>query len=308
MKSSIILGFWESCSFVWKDSSMMNFVLEELKGSDEDIFNKHFGEKVNKNKKNNNISKIKKNSEQCKINYNTNNKASCSLNSICDDDGIEEIELTKDEWDRIVKEIISRCEKAVLDTLKSVNLEMNDINKVIMIGGSCQIKEMSSAMEKLFGKEKIVNSEGVGKQQAVAMGACLEADRIANSKNMYSIEESSLIPIGIEASFNDESFIYPLIKLDQQPPYEKTVPIKTVLNHQKTFDIKLYKGESEKVKENNYITTFKLDNLPNKNAGEVEANLTVKYTGGKLEVTGFVTTPKGYENSTKKTVSVEVKM
>jgi len=84
----------------------------------------------------------------------------------------------------LFSDITEKCEEAVDKTLESCNLTPNDIKKVIMIGGSCQISNISNILKKKFG-DKLVHGEGVGKQQAVAVGGAIEAFRVGNNVDFY---------------------------------------------------------------------------------------------------------------------------
>ena len=142
------------------DNAICQYILNELKEDNEDIYEKCFDKKVNATKRNNNINKLKFNAEQSKIVYNTDGKGYCSLNGIYKDEDDEtiEIKIPQELCDKIIKEIVNKCKETINKALKETNLKANDISQVIMIGGSCQIKEMSDTMKEMFG-DMIVNKK-----------------------------------------------------------------------------------------------------------------------------------------------------
>jgi len=137
----------------------------------------------------NRFAKLKAKAEQVKVAYNTHNHASCSLDEIYNGDYSIEFDIEKQFWDDLINKVVCRCKESIFNGLKKANLTSKDITKVIMIGGTCQIPQISTLIEEIFGKNKLVHSESIGKQQAVASGACIEAYRIKNHGDYYILDD-----------------------------------------------------------------------------------------------------------------------
>lgn len=169
------------------DDAIYKYVLNELKENYKDIYEEYFGD----GKRNNNINKLKINAERAKIDFSIDRKGYCSLNGIYkDEDGSTiENEIPKELWDKTVKVIVNKCKELVNKALEESKLIASDLNQVIMIGGSCQIKDVSDTMEEMFGDDKIVNNKIVGRQHAVTIGVSIDAFVRANNMDVYSIEK-----------------------------------------------------------------------------------------------------------------------
>jgi len=262
---------------------------------------------------------LKKNSEEAKINYNNGGSGSLSFSGICvdDDDEAIEIEITKEFWNETIKEITDKCKKTVEECLRKANKTKDQIDNVIMIGGTSKIREVSDYVDTVFGKEKRVCGQGVQMQLAVATGACIEAYRkkammdaykLKDDKEMekflkqvkekikYELKEVCPFPLGI-GLYNEQKghFVSNLIKASQKIPFEKTLTnLGTAKDKQDSAYFPIYQGEEEKQLEKNLITKFIIDNLPILPRGQVKFDLTFSYDSeGLVKVSATVAEPKG---------------
>ncbi len=98
-----------------------------------------------------------------------------------DTDGIARIDLTRDDFERVVQRLLTRAIMLVEQALAGVNLQPSDIEHVVLVGGSTRIPKVKTALEKFFGKAP----KSCGNvDEAVALGAALFAKKSARIREV----------------------------------------------------------------------------------------------------------------------------
>jgi len=301
------------------DNAICQFVFRKLQCEDseeidEDLVNIYKKAFKGKNAKTNqsNLCKLKARAEQAKIDYNTHNHVGAvKLDGIYEDENGEsmEIPIEDDFWDETIKGIAERSRETIERTLKEAKLKKEEINRVIMIGGSCQIKEVGQVLED-FGVNNICSSEAVGKQLAVTFGGALEAFRIKhnavgdNGKPLYKIIETCPFGLDIEVVVDGGKLITSLIKSNDEIPKTEQFLIKTTDDNQVSFAFILYEEDKKEYgdfgavpQDKKPISRFELCGLPKRPKNEVTALFTMVYQEDYIvKINVKVIEPKGYEH------------
>ena len=190
--------------------------------------------------------------------------------------GNDEFEITRAEFEFRAKPLIDRTMEIVLRLLKNTNVQVEQVDEVVLIGGSSRIPCIRDRLEVLFGKDKI--SERIHPDEAVARGATIRAHQIMDSNDidllfeegvpdLSSAEALDFIPddlvisdcipmaIGIR-QFDDTMSI--LFNKNQPYPCKKTRKYKTAgLTKKMTFQI--YQGDSMFYYHNKLICSFDVE-------------------------------------------------
>jgi len=171
----------------------------------------------------------------------------------------------------------------VEETLKRAGKTKEEIDNVIMIGGTSQIKEITNYIAQQFGSEKIIAGNIVDRQLAVATGACIEAFRLVTkslSKNdnaglveLYDISEVSPMPLGLRVMRNGRESISTLIKASQKIPFDASKTYNNSVDNQRACSFSIYQGEEDVPLPENLITTFCITNIPELPMRDVEFKL-----------------------------------
>lgn len=188
----------------------------------------------------------------------------------------EEFDITRAEFERRAKKLIDKTIMIVTRLLEKTNMTTEQVDEVVLIGGSSRIPCIRHRLEELFGAEKI--SEKIHPEEAVARGATMRAMTI-NSKNdvsllfesgmpdLESLEALDAIPDGIVISdcipmaigirqYNDKMSV--LFKKNQPYPCKKERKYTTAGNQTKMLSFQVYQGDSEYYYDNKLICGFEV--------------------------------------------------
>ena len=255
------------------DNALARFAKRTLAKEYPDEFEELFGDDVNAGKKNNYMNKLKYACEQAKINMSTIGSASIAVSSLNTDIEIDDIEIDKTFWENTLQGISVTCMKTVEGSLERAKLTKDDIDKVIMIGGSSRIKEVAKEVDKFFDGNKMVKNKKVEKQEAVTIGASILAHLLNIKTDSYEIDEVCPLSLGIEVAGHK---IQNLIEASTKVPFSGSYEFVNNEN-QKGCIFRIYEGNDEVAKEDNFISSFKIGNIPPMPFNSIHFNFSLEY-------------------------------
>jgi len=173
--------------------------------------------------------------------------------------GVLEAEITREEFEKIIKPILDRLVPPIEQALKDAGLTASDIDKVVLIGGGTKVPAVRNKFAEIFGAEKIVG--GVDPMRAVAIGAGIIA---ATIEGRWKGEAPLLIDVtplslGVETKGGLFSKIIPR---NTPIPCRASKIFTTTYDYQEKVAIKVYQGEREFCKDNIYLGELILEVLP----------------------------------------------
>jgi len=164
--------------------------------------------------------------------------------------------IKKAEFERmiedLVKKTISPCRKA----LKDAKLKVEDIDEVILVGGSTRIPAIQEAVEKFFKKKP---SKGVNPDEVVAMGAAIQGGVLAGDVNDVLLLDVTPLSLGIETQ---GGIMTKLIEANTTIPTSKSQTFSTAIDNQSNVDIHVLQGERPMAVDNRTLGRFQLTDLP----------------------------------------------
>ena len=203
------------------------------------------------------------------------------------------IGVTREDFDRITRDLIERSKSAVLDCLSQAGMIPKDIDEVIMIGGSSRIPAVRDAMTSFFGGREVKAT--INPDEAVARGAmCFVCQKAGHNMvcGMNDITDGTNIPVGGEGKvFAPESIeihdISPMQYVIEIPNDEVDIVVpkgarlpfiqrkyyRTYEDYQTFISIHIAQGNSMKYSENDEYGELTIDNIPQKPKGEVRVEL-----------------------------------
>jgi len=191
---------------------------------------------------------------------------------------IGDIEVTREEFERVIEPVLKRLEDPIRQALKDAGLTPADVDKVVPVGGSTKVPAVIRKFESIFGSEKIVG--GVDPMRAVAIGAAIEA---AVLEGRWKGEAPILVDVtplslGVEVQ---GGLVSVLIPRNTPIPYSAKKLYTTVSDYQTAVRIKVVQGERRLASECIPLGEIVLDGIPPAPAGvpKIEVTFTIDENG-----------------------------
>ena len=169
--------------------------------------------------------------------------------------------ITRDDFLREAASLVRKVENVIRQSFDEIEFDEEDVDRIILVGGSAKMPFVRECVQKLFHKEPYSNMD---LSKLVAMGAAIKAD----DELGIGIEQHDIIShsFGIELVGNH---MEKMLKKNEEYPCERTQIFYTVHDYQKAVDVRVYEGEEiEDVTRNRYIGGFVLDNIERAVAGK----------------------------------------
>lgn len=205
------------------------------------------------------LQRLKEAAEKAKIELSSSTSTEINLPYIMPVDGIPKhlvrtLSRSKFEQlcDRLIQATLEPCKKA----LKDANLTPNDIDEVILVGGSTRIPAIQEVVEKFFGKKP---SKGVNPDEVVAIGAAIQGAVLSGEIKDVLLLDVTPLSLGIETL---GGVMTKLIESNTTIPTKKTEVFSTAADGQTSVEIHILQGERPMARDNRTIGRFHLDGIP----------------------------------------------
>jgi molecular chaperone DnaK (HSP70) len=153
---------------------------------------------------------------------------------------------TRKKFEEICKNLFDRCLEVVDNALEIAKLKENDINEVVLIGGSTRIPYVREMLRNKFKNSKLCYD--INPDEAVSIGAAIQGAIIIQKKDekIKDINLFDVTPFSLGVKLNHDEMDV-IIKRNTVIPIKKKI-YSTVKNNQTTVEIRIYEGEDKNVK------------------------------------------------------------
>ncbi len=168
-----------------------------------------------------------------------------------------DITLTRAKFDELTADLVQATMDPVNTALKDANLSANQLNKILLVGGSTRIPAVQEAVKKITGKEPF---KGINPDECVALGAALQGGKLAGDAGAGSILLLDVTPLslGIETA---GGIATKLIERNTTIPTNKKQIFSTATDGQTAVDVHIVQGERPLARDNKTLGQFRLDGI-----------------------------------------------
>jgi molecular chaperone DnaK len=168
-----------------------------------------------------------------------------------------EIELTRTKFEEMVAPLIQSTLEPLQRSLKDADLQPQDINRILLVGGSTRIPAVQRAIQDFFGGKELDRS--VNPDEAVAMGAAVQAGVVGGDIKDVLLLDVTPLSLGIETL--GEVFTK-IIERNTTIPTSKGQEFSTATDGQTSVEIHVLQGERAMAKDNKSLGRFLLQGIP----------------------------------------------
>ena len=230
------------------DQRIINWIVSEFKKSDGVDLS---GDKMA-------MQRLKEAAEKAKIELSGMTNASINLPFItADASGPKHLDLSlsRAKFDELTADLVESTIGPVRQALQDSGLQISEINKVLMVGGSSRIPAVQEAVKKLTGKDPF---KGINPDECVAIGAALQAGVLGGEVQGLLLLDVAPLSLGVETM---GGIMTKVIERNTTIPTKKSQIFSTAADGQTSVEVNVLQGEREFARDNKQLGLFKLDGI-----------------------------------------------
>jgi len=205
------------------------------------------------------MQRLKDAAEKAKIELSSSQKTNVNLPFItATDSGPKHlnIDITRSEFEKMIDDLVQKTLDPCKKVLSDADLSQNDIDEVILVGGSTRIPKIQEIVKDFFGKDP---SKGVNPDEVVAVGAAIQGGVMSGDVDDVVLLDVTPLSLGIETLGGVTT---ELIEANTTIPTSKTETFSTAADNQTSVEIHVLQGERAKAQDNRTLGRFHLDGIP----------------------------------------------
>jgi molecular chaperone DnaK len=183
-----------------------------------------------------------------------------------------ETEIARSDFEDLIRPLLEETLEAIDRALTDADLDADDLDRIILVGGSTRIPLVQQMVEQHLGQAPV---DGVQPDLCVALGAALQAGVLVGEAVEAILVDVIPHSLGISAAVDTPMGILPgffsvIIPRNSVVPVSRSEVYSTVSDNQKAVEIEIFQGENQVAEENVPLGAYKVEGLPSGPAGSIQ--------------------------------------
>ena len=245
------------------------------------------------------MKRFKNAAENVKKNLSTSTTSSIEIESAFEGNDYNS-SITRAKFEQICSPIFDKCMALIKQVMDDTDTKINDINEIVLVGGSTRIPKLQSMISEYFNNKQL--NKSINPDEAVCYGAAIQGAILSGAndektKDLLLVDCCSL-NLGIKTN---GSIMTPLIEKNSAIPIKKSQTFSTAENNQPAVTIEVLEGVSPIADKNRKLGSFNLEGIPPMPRGQPQIEVTFSLDANSI------LTVSALEKSTGNSKNIEIK-